>query len=254
MPRLRQMMTINTLAAALALVFSGVLFVFAFVRVYWVLCVMMFVAGLCWLALLATFNASVQASVPLWVRGRAISVYLLIFFGGMAGGSALWGVVAQFSSISVALALCGIGLVAGALLTHRFKLASVEPIDLTPSGDWPTPHLTGNVEIERGAVMVTVEYLIDPAKAKEFIEAMHEVRTIRRRDGAIRWGLGQDITNPSRHVEFYLVESWVEHLRQHERLTVADRAVFEHARLFHIGDKPPSVSHYVFRTDKNSRE
>ena len=54
---------------------------------------------------------------------------------------------------------------------------------------------------------------------------MKAVERIRRRDGAIQWGLFEDAANPGRYVESFLVENWAEHLRQHERITVSDRAL-----------------------------
>jgi hypothetical protein len=74
---------------------------------------------------------------------------------------------------------------------------------------------------------------------------MNEVRRLRRRDGAIRWGLFYDVAQPRRFVETFVVESWAEHLRQHERVTAADRAAEARSRAFHRGDSPPIVTHFV---------
>ena len=40
-----------------------------------------------------------------------------------------------------------------------------------------------------------------------FVQAMHEVRLERLRDGALRWELFHDPADPSRYVETFLVES-----------------------------------------------
>ena len=45
-------------------------------------------------------------------------------------------------------------------------------------------------------------------------------------------------------VETFLVESWLEHLRQHERVTEADRAVQEVVRRFDL-DGGPKVTHLI---------
>jgi ATP:corrinoid adenosyltransferase len=42
-----------------------------------------------------------------------------------------------------------------------------------------------------------------------------------------------------------LVESWSEHIRQHARLTEADRATEDTVRAFHLGKGPPLVPHFV---------
>src|SRR4051794_22139952 len=67
------------------------------------------IGGTSWLLSLATLNASMQLSLPAWVRARGLSVYQLIFMGGQAVGSLLWGVVAGATTTAVAL-LIGAGL------------------------------------------------------------------------------------------------------------------------------------------------
>ncbi len=94
--------------------------------------------------------------------------------------------------------------------------------------------MTDDLEIDRGPVMVTVKYHIDPARADKFARIMHhQMRRIRRRDGAFMWELFKDIDDPDRIVECFMVESWIEHLRQHERVTIADSEVIEKTRAFH---------------------
>jgi MFS family permease len=254
LPPLRRRMDLDRLVLVTSLAYAMATFGFALLTNFGILCAAMFLAGMAWLMILSTFNASVQAAVPLWVRGRALSVYLLIFFGGLAGGSAIWGSVAEATSATASLAYSGAGMIVALLATMRFSISSRKELNLEPAMDWPTPNLIGEeVDREHGAVMVTVEYLIDAARQTEFISAMREVRRIRRRDGALRWGLGRDTTNPGRYVEMYVVESWMEHLRQHERLTVEDRAVFETARSFHIAQEPPAVSHFLFVDAKKQK-
>jgi transmembrane secretion effector len=93
--------------------------------------------------------------------------------------------------------------------------------------------------------MVTVEYLIEPERAAEFARAMEPLRLIRLRDGAIFWGLFFDTARPGRFIEYFLVESWLEHLRQHERAVLADLEVEQRAKSFHIGTSALVVSHQV---------
>ena len=68
---------------------------------------------------------------------------------------------------------------------------------------------------------------------------------IRRRDGAIRWGVFQDAATPGRHLESFLVDSWAEHLRQHERVTLADREIEDRVKRYHRGPEPPRVNHFL---------
>jgi quinol monooxygenase YgiN len=100
---------------------------------------------------------------------------------------------------------------------------------------------------------VVVEYRIDPTQAEDFAEAMEDLKKLRRRDGAIRWGLYKDTADPGRYVETFVVESWVEHLRQHERVTKSDRLVQERVNAFHTGPEPPAVSHLIYAGSKSLR-
>jgi hypothetical protein len=110
---------------------------------------------------------------------------------------------------------------------------------------WPEPLIDQEVSHDRGPVMITVEYLIDPARSADFVLAMQHVGAERRRDGAYAWGIFEDAAQPGRYQEYFLVTSWLEHLRQHERVTHADADQQAEARGFHIGDAPPKVSHFV---------
>jgi hypothetical protein len=127
----------------------------------------------------------------------------------------------------------------------RYRLAGDEELELDPAPHWAFPKALGEINPDSGPVMVTIEYLIDPARAAEFASAMQAQRQIRLRDGAIFWVLFFDTARLGRFVEYFLVESWMEHLRQHERTMVADLEVEERARSFHIGTSPPVVSHLL---------
>lgn len=122
-------------------------------------------------------------------------------------------------------------------------------LDLTPSLHVRTPHVADEIRMDRGPVLLTVTYRIHPARAAEFRAAMLAMRRVRRRDGAYRWGLFEDVAQPGRYLETFVVESWAEHLRQHERGTTADRTLQEQAYAFHVGDGPPPVEHLIWAYD-----
>src|SRR5262249_28007189 len=152
--------------------------------------------------------------VPAWVRARALGLYLLVFQGGLAIGSALWGAVAQHLGASTALTLAALGIVAGLAAIRRWPLRATAPRDLAPSAHWPEPHLDVVPGADDGPVLVEVEYAIDPAQASAFVRAMQDIEPIRLRDGAVHWALYHDLSRPGRYVETFVVESWLEHLRQ----------------------------------------
>jgi MFS family permease len=205
----------------------------------------MVAAGVAWVCEMSTFNVAAQTALPAWVRARALAVYLLIFQGGMALASILWGTVAERYGTRVCMYAAGATCLASLLLLKRFPLRLGEEREITHSSHWPEPVFKTPPDPERGPVMVLIEYKIDAADEPAFIAAVHEVGRIRLRDGAIRWGIFQDAASPSRHVESFLVENWAEHLRQHERITVADREVEDQAKRFHRGPNPPTTTHWL---------
>jgi len=245
LPILRRRISIELIASGATIVFAIVLLAVAYVRVFSLVCAVMLFGGGAWLTLLSTLNTAVQASVPSWVRARALSVYLLVFFGGFSIGSTIWGAAATHLGISTTFAIASVGLVVGFIATLRFPLIHFEGLDLSPTKRWPTPTVVGDVDFDEGPVLVTIEYRIDIIRSQEFANAMGEIRALRLRDGAISWNLFKDTSDPGRYLETFIVESWIEHLRQHERVTVADRDLLDQALAFHVGDKPPFVSHFI---------
>jgi MFS family permease len=245
LPGVRQRVSLNGLIICGTLIFAAVTAVLATVRSFALLSIAMLFGGIAWMALMSSFNVSVQALVPAWVRARVLAIYLLVFFGGMAIGSAVWGLVATHIGISPAL-LCAAGaLLVGLTTAYFFPLRTGHELDLEPSFHWSDPILISEPHPEDGPVLVTVDYRIDPARAPAFVEAMREIKRVLRRDGAIRWGLFADPAQPGHYIETFLVESWAEHMRQHARQTNEDRAAQELVRSFHLGDAPPVVTHLI---------
>lgn len=203
------------------------------------------VAGAGWLALLTTLNAAAQLVLPAWVRARGLSAYLLVLFGGLALGSAAWGAGAERIGVPRTFELAGAAVALSRLFVWRLRLPEGEAPDLSPAPRWPDPQLGAAVAAERGPVLVTVEYEIDPADAARFAAAMRALGDVRLRDGALRWGLWGDAARPGRYLESFVVESWLEHLRQHERITAADRELQRVAGAFHRGAGEPHVTHWV---------
>ncbi|MCY1524711.1 Transmembrane secretion effector [compost metagenome] len=163
----------------------------------------------------------------------------------MAAGGTLWGLVASRTSIPVALLCASVVLLLGLLAALRFRLPVTQVEDLAPSLHWPAPILADGMDQERGLVMVTLEYDIDPAKAAGFQAAMQEVRGMRRRNGAISWSLVQDSENPRLWLELFVDESWLEHLRHHQRVTRGELRIEAAARQFQTHGVEIRVRHYL---------
>jgi len=201
------------------------------------------IAGICWIAVLSTLNVSAQLALPEWVRGRGLAVYVTVFFAALTLGSAFWGQVARIGGVPMAHFIAAAGLALTLPLTRRWKLQTGAAIDLTPSMHWPTPVLSHHVESDPGPVLVTVEYRINDADREAFLHALELLSRERGRDGAYAWGLFEDAAEPGRFLETFLVESWLEHLRQHKRVTNADRVLQQHVRRLLKG--PPTITHLV---------
>lgn len=220
---------------------AGLLYCRAFTLVY----ALMVAGGAAWVVAMSQLNVAAQLSVPKWVQGRALSCYQIVMQGGMAVTSVLWGELAERIGIPDALLCAAVAQLLGMAVLLRYSIAGADELELDPMPRIPIPKLAEPVPPEAGPVLVTVEYAIDPERAREFEETMLQLRIIRRRDGANFWGLFFDAERPEPYVEYFVVDSWMEHMRQHARGTLADQDIFEHARTFQIGDGTPAVRHQI---------
>ena len=202
------------------------------------------IAGGSWIAVMASLNVSAQLALPDWVRGRGLAIFVTAFFGSLTLGSALWGQIAGMVGLSAAHFLAAAGALIALPATWRWKLQTGTAADLTPSSHWPIPVLTHELDDDRGPVLVTIEYRINPRDREPFLAAINTLARERRRDGAYAWRIFEDATEGGRMVETFLVESWLEHLRQHERVTNADRVLQELVNRFDIQSKP-KVTHLI---------
>ena len=245
LPKVRTRLAINKLVAVGTLVFAVATIALAYVHSFGWLALALIIGGVAWISVLSAFNTSAQTATPSWVRARVMAIYLLVFTGGLAVGSALWGFIATRAGISSALALSAVGLVIGLPLTWRYRLAGRTSASLTPSMHWPEPVIMIDTDAKKGPAITSIEYKIDPKTTEKFLRAMKEMKRIRQRDGAIRWNLLRDSADPERYVEVFVTESWGEHLRQHERITAEDRKAEEIAQAFHVGARPPRITHLI---------
>ncbi|WP_068826180.1 MFS transporter [Pseudomonas sp. BMS12] len=245
LPRLRARFGGDATVAVASILYAGVLLGMAWLRSFVWLAPLMLLSGAAWIAVLSSLQLAAQTSVPAWVRARALSVYILVFFGASALGGIAWGALASHVSVTAAFAGGGALLLLGIVSRHWFALPATHADDLSPSLHWPAPLLDGALDRERGPVLVTLEYRIAAEHAEAFRQAMQDVRRMRRRNGAISWGLVQDAEDPDLWQEFFFDESWLEHLRHHGRVTRAEQRIEAAARRYQQADVPVRIRHLL---------
>jgi len=249
--RVRQRSSADTIITSSTLVFAGTLTVMAFSHQVWLVVIALLAGGFAWTSTTSTFNIAVQVSAPPWVQARLLGAYQMTFQAGMAIGSACWGAIAERSSTPTALAIAAVGLLITLPLSRRYPVLKGAPGDLTSAAQAralgrSAPTVVIELDPDTGPVMISVDYEVDPADADAFIAAIHDLRAIRLRDGAMRWGLFHDAANGRHYLETFLVESWAEYLRQRERLTMSDREVRDRVYGYQRGPIPPPVSRMIY--------
>lgn len=245
LPRLRARYSGDMILLVASLTYAGVLLGLAWLRSFIWLLPLMLLSGAAWIAVLSSLQLAAQTSVPAWVRARALSVYILVFFGASALGGIAWGALASTFSLTLAFAAGAAVLVLGTLTRFWFALPSTAVDDLAPSLHWPVPILDAALDRERGPVLVTLEYRIASDDAQAFRLAMVDVRHMRRRNGAFSWMLLQDSEDPRLWQELFFDESWLEHLRHHGRVTRAEKTIEAAARRYQDPAIPIRIRHLL---------
>jgi Transmembrane secretion effector len=177
-------------------------------------------------------------------------MFVMVLCGAMMIGSAIWGQIANLTGLPSAQFVAGAGALLAVPVTWGWKLEGGTDLDLSPSTAWPEPITVNEIEPERGPVLVTLEYDIDPKKRRPFLKALRKLGRERRRDGAYQWAVFEDPANASRFIENFLTDSWLEHLRQHERVTKADSALQKAVDRFQTKSSP-KVTHLIAVDDSD---
>lgn len=251
LPVIRKKLSAEQIVAASTAVSALTLFILSFARNTPLIILGLLAGGFAWTSTTSTLNVAVQLSIPAWVQARALGIYQTIFQGGMALGSVVWGLLAEHISTSKSLLFSGIGLFATIPLTRGYQLLRGKPADFTPFDlSRPAPQLVIEPNLDDGPVFLTIEYKVDKKNYDGFTRVIHQMRDVRMRNGAIRWGIFQDAARPERFVETFVMDSWLEYLRARERLTANDRAIRDKVQKFHKGEGQPPVSYMLYAREK----
>jgi hypothetical protein len=68
---------------------------------------------------------------------------------------------------------------------------------------------------------------------------------MRHRNGSFSWQLMQDTENPQLWIELFFDESWLDHLRHHDRVTRAELKTELAARHFLLAGKSVRIRHLL---------
>ena len=243
LPRLRTRLSPNGLLAASSAVYAVVMVGIVLVPNAIAAVLMLLPAGLAWIAVLSTMNASLQLFLPEWVRARGLSVYLTVLFGSQALGAVVWGVLAAPQGVVPAYIVAAGVLIAGAATIRLWPLFDTAGMDRR-TVSLTEPQLAFDATSNEGPVVVSITYTVATERETAFLEVMVRVRLSRLRTGATQWGLFRGGETLHEFVELFVVPSWDEHLRQHtDRLTGTDEAYLDQARA--LSDPPPRTSHLI---------
>jgi MFS family permease len=244
LPRLRAKLSSNAMLLAASLVYTAALVALVLVPNAAVILVVLVATGIAWIAVLSSMNAAMQLFLPTWVRARGLSIYQMVLFGAQAGGAVLWGVMAGPVGLVATFLIAAAVMAAGVATLRLWPLFDTRGTDRSLAVYWPEPHLVLEPDPQAGPVLVTTTYTVAPENEQPFLQAMSWVRGSRLRTGAVQWGLYRDGETAHRFVEFFVVPSWEEHLRQHhERQTDFDRQHEEQAEA--LSDPPPQTAHLL---------
>ncbi|MDH4060602.1 MAG: MFS transporter, partial [Aquincola sp.] len=244
-PRWRARYTRDQFVRVGTMVHAVLSLLIVYVHELWVALPAMALVGVAWISVANSLTISAQVVLPDWVRARGMAIYQTALMGGAAAGSLLWGQVATWTSVPTAVAAAaGMGVLM-LLVLRKLTLGTSADPDYTPQVLANLPDPPVDVDADDGPVMVTVEYVIDPARAREFVDVMQRTRRARLRQGALSWGLFRDAAQPGRYIEYFVDENWIEHQRRLERFSAFDAELRVERLGFHLGDGPPRARRYI---------
>ncbi|MBB6467260.1 MFS family permease [Aminobacter lissarensis] len=245
--RIRSSMSSESIVRSAFLGFALCSWIAAFSSNAWLTSGGLLIGGACWVLALSHFNITVQMSTPRWVVGRALSIYQMATFGGMALGSWVWGLVAESNGPATALIAAGVVMLVGAAIGFLLPLPEHTALNLDPLNRFREPHLALDVRPRSGPIVISIEFIIREEDVPAFLDAMTERRRVRRRDGARNWVLARDLENPEIWVETYHTPTWLEYIRHNQRATHADAVIGDKLRALHSGTQPPRVHRLIER-------
>jgi predicted MFS family arabinose efflux permease/quinol monooxygenase YgiN len=252
LPWLRKHFSLDLMIAGSTVLFGVATLTSGLLQLLTPLVFLMLLAGMGWIVLISSLNVATRAVVPAWVQARALAIYLLVFQGGMALGSFGWGLLASHIGTRATLAAAGASLLLTLPLSASFSLKGGQALNLNMAPEWEMPIPAFGIPKDTEPVLVTIRYRITQEHLQEFRSELRRLEMVRRRDGALQWGLFADTKIPGTYIEEFVVESWLDHERQHERVTITDQQLHDRIWDLHQGPEPPLITHYVAEGGRGS--
>ncbi len=245
MGRLRARLGLENLVRGGCLVFALVMLVAAYSRWDPPVYLALVLGGGAWMAVMSTFNTATQTSVPPWVRARAVAMHTLCALGAFAMGSALWGALSDLFSLRFALTLAALCMGVDPLIARYFPLRVGLNAEVTPGTPWEDLFVKHEPAPDAGPIAVEMSYRIHIERSHAFLEEISLLRASRRRDGATFWRVYNDLSDPARYVERFIVSSWADYLHQRARATVADHEMETRLREYLLPGEAVRMQHYI---------
>lgn len=224
MSRLRHLPVELQIGGGTAILGLGVI-ALSFSHSLWLAVPVLFVCGFMWMQPLTQFNVAMQTQAPRWVTGRALASYQAAIAGGIAVGSIMWGRLAEDLGTATALSLSGAAILCVVVIGRLLPVAADDDV-----GDYDgmaAPEVNLGITGRSGPILVGIEYKVDADNARQFYEAMQPVGLFRQRNGAYQWSLARDIADAESWLERFSCPTWHDYLRQRDRMTAGDQAVFQ---------------------------
>ncbi|QAV24593.1 MFS transporter [Proteus hauseri] len=219
---LREKFSTNALIAFGTIGTALVLFIFASATSKYLAIFSSLLAGFSWIVTLSTLMVSAQTALPNWVRARGLALYLTVFSGSMALGSLVWGQIASHTSVTIALFSATVGIILVWLCVLRVKLEH-DNLNLQHSDHFSLADELIETTGDKDPVLVSIRYHVEIEHRTQFLALMNQLKIIRLRDGGYSWGLFTSSEIHEGFIETFMVSSWVEHRRQHDRATLDDK-------------------------------
>jgi MFS family permease len=243
---MRKRMTGEAAVRACALSMGGAIAAIAMSREPVLTAAALVVAGASWMLAVALFNIGVQLSAPRWVAGRSLAAFQAAISGGIALGSWGWGRLTDAAGVETALLVsAGLMFVSPVLgLLLRMPRVGARNEDAEVLAD---PEVQLSLTGRSGPLVVEIEYRVDQDNARAFHNVMQDVQLSRQRNGAYGWSIARDIADPELWTERYHCPTWFDYLRQRNRTTQSERALYQRANAFHVGPDPVRIRRMLER-------